>query len=327
MPPRDQPLNPPIPALHPERDALLAAVRDADPADDLPALVYADWQDEHDQPEHAELIRVMVEMGKNRGRNPEAKARRPMLLARMKELFKTSALKPLRKLESDTWKFSRGFVRDMTFWLVDRRTPRLRGGHEVTPSELADLPAVAPFDKLAWLGLMLPKVPTTEHAAAIAAVPWLSRIDRLEQFRWNSEWIRPGTLAPLAASKNLGGLRTFTTYWLIAASELASLYLAKSATGLREFPLRAAQWAVTSDTSAKPSRKAFLAAIEQILSSKRAKQFTSFGDETVDVDEALAKVLLASPHLKNVREFRFLFKSVRPKTQAEFVNRFGNEIR
>ena len=51
--------NPPIPALLPSATQLLAAVRDAGPADDLPALVYADWQDEHDQPEHAELIRLM----------------------------------------------------------------------------------------------------------------------------------------------------------------------------------------------------------------------------------------------------------------------------
>ena len=53
MPPRRTILNPSIPATFPERDALLAAVRDADTHDDLPALVYADWQEEHNQPEHA----------------------------------------------------------------------------------------------------------------------------------------------------------------------------------------------------------------------------------------------------------------------------------
>jgi uncharacterized protein (TIGR02996 family) len=41
--------------------ALLAAVR-ADPADDLPRLVYADWLEERGEVERAELIRVQVEL-------------------------------------------------------------------------------------------------------------------------------------------------------------------------------------------------------------------------------------------------------------------------
>src|SRR5213078_3097387 len=40
--------------------ALLAAIRQA-PADDAPRLVYADWLDEHGQPERAEFIRVQIE--------------------------------------------------------------------------------------------------------------------------------------------------------------------------------------------------------------------------------------------------------------------------
>lgn len=40
-------------------DALLAAVL-ANPADDLPRLVYADWLDENGQPERAEFIRHAV---------------------------------------------------------------------------------------------------------------------------------------------------------------------------------------------------------------------------------------------------------------------------
>jgi uncharacterized protein (TIGR02996 family) len=36
----------------------------ADPADDTPRLVYADWLDEHDQPGRAALIRVQVELAR-----------------------------------------------------------------------------------------------------------------------------------------------------------------------------------------------------------------------------------------------------------------------
>lgn len=44
-----------------ERDALLRAIA-ANPADDLPRLVYADWLDEHDEPERAEFIRVQCRL-------------------------------------------------------------------------------------------------------------------------------------------------------------------------------------------------------------------------------------------------------------------------
>jgi uncharacterized protein (TIGR02996 family) len=42
-------------------DALLAAVI-ASPDDDLPRLVYADWLDEHGEPERAEFVRAQVEL-------------------------------------------------------------------------------------------------------------------------------------------------------------------------------------------------------------------------------------------------------------------------
>jgi uncharacterized protein (TIGR02996 family) len=42
-------------------DALLAAVA-ANPADDLPRLVYADWLDENDRPVRAEFIRLQIEI-------------------------------------------------------------------------------------------------------------------------------------------------------------------------------------------------------------------------------------------------------------------------
>lgn len=46
-----------------EEAALLAAIL-THPEDDTPRLVYADWLDEHEQPERAELIRVQCERAK-----------------------------------------------------------------------------------------------------------------------------------------------------------------------------------------------------------------------------------------------------------------------
>ncbi len=44
----------------PDELGLLKAIA-ADPADDLPRLVYADWLDEHDRPARAEFIRLQIE--------------------------------------------------------------------------------------------------------------------------------------------------------------------------------------------------------------------------------------------------------------------------
>ena len=55
---------------HPEYLALLAAVK-AQPSDDLPRLVMADWLDEHGEEARAEFIRVQCEM--KRGDCPKCK--------------------------------------------------------------------------------------------------------------------------------------------------------------------------------------------------------------------------------------------------------------
>src|SRR5262245_37939918 len=44
-----------------DQDALLAAIRQA-PEDDAPRLIYADWLDEHGDPDRAEFIRLQIEI-------------------------------------------------------------------------------------------------------------------------------------------------------------------------------------------------------------------------------------------------------------------------
>jgi uncharacterized protein (TIGR02996 family) len=46
-----------------DRTAFLRAIA-ADPEDDTPRLVFADWLDEHDDPQRAEFIRVQVELAR-----------------------------------------------------------------------------------------------------------------------------------------------------------------------------------------------------------------------------------------------------------------------
>src|SRR5262245_37254953 len=75
-----------------EEPALLAAIL-ADPEDDLPRLAYADWLDEHGNPERAEFIRVECELARMGTReedeaNEEDEARALTLHARTRDLWK-----------------------------------------------------------------------------------------------------------------------------------------------------------------------------------------------------------------------------------------------
>jgi uncharacterized protein (TIGR02996 family) len=83
-------------ALHPEERAFLDAIIAA-PDDDLPRLVFADWLQEHDQPERAEFIRVQCELARTPAGTPEAtelKARSYALLRAHEKEWTPEALKP-----------------------------------------------------------------------------------------------------------------------------------------------------------------------------------------------------------------------------------------
>ena len=71
--------------------ALLAAIRAA-PDDDAPRLVYADWLDEHGQPERAEFIRLQCELA--RANDPSLRRREAELLAAHHDAFAGPLLAP-----------------------------------------------------------------------------------------------------------------------------------------------------------------------------------------------------------------------------------------
>lgn len=115
-----------------EREALLRAICD-NPDDDTPRLVFADWLDEHGEPERAEFIRVQIELT----RAPDEK-RRGVLEARGKELLKRHQREwtaPLTDFASDffgnPFVFRRGFVENLgsdgELLLEDRAGDRLFG--------------------------------------------------------------------------------------------------------------------------------------------------------------------------------------------------------
>jgi uncharacterized protein (TIGR02996 family) len=99
-------------------EALLQAVCE-EPDDDGPRLVYADWLEEHGDPERAEFIRVQCRLA----RLPEGDAQRPQLQRREDELLRAHEQEWLRPVEpwlfSDhgpTHAFRRGFLEVMEVW-------------------------------------------------------------------------------------------------------------------------------------------------------------------------------------------------------------------
>lgn len=321
-PPKDLRLDPPIPALHPERDALLSAVRDADPADDLPALVYADWQDEHGQPEHAELIRVMCELGRLKPRARATKARRSALLLRVKQLFKTPALEPLREMDGYLNNFRRGFVRDFRPCVLESDSGNSPQNRQVFAAQL-DMTAFVPFDKVAWATLLIPQNLSRAITEPLAVHAWLRRFQKMQQiFTIAGMWIAPGTFEPLLAAGHLCNITSFeVNVGRINGEELVRFYLHRSTESLRELHLGQLEQRVTPPSSHKPSRRAFLAAVEQIVSSKKAKQITALGNEFFTVDEALAGILLAS-QLPDTGHQHCQFGMITAKTRARLNERF-----
>jgi uncharacterized protein (TIGR02996 family) len=69
-----------------DRAAFVRAIA-ANLEDDLPRLVYADWLDEHGEPERAAFIRVQIELA----RMPPDDPRRPSLIDRQAELVSASS--------------------------------------------------------------------------------------------------------------------------------------------------------------------------------------------------------------------------------------------
>jgi uncharacterized protein (TIGR02996 family) len=80
----------------------------AHPEDDAPRLIYADWLDDHGQPDRAEFIRLQVRQARAGDDPKHALARQDELLARHEGTWRSE----LPKLQGVTWDehFSRGFV-------------------------------------------------------------------------------------------------------------------------------------------------------------------------------------------------------------------------
>ncbi len=176
----------------PTDDALLRAVL-ADPEDDAPRLIYADWLDEHGQSARAEFIRVQVALARlaedDPGRTDLSRRERALLAA-----HRTAWAAPLDGAAL-SWTFRRGFIEEVALAAANflRRGDRLF--------------AVAPVRgvRLYHVGTRVPELAACPHLSAVACLDL------------DGEPVHPSHLGVLLASPHLTRLTALS----LASSGLA----------------------------------------------------------------------------------------------------------
>jgi uncharacterized protein (TIGR02996 family) len=165
----------------PTDEALLRAVL-ADPEDDAPRLIYADWLDEHGDCDRAEFIRLQIALARDGKDDPRLRQREHQLLTahgpRWAGALEGTAL---------SWTFRRGFVEEAEvaapvflsrgeslFEVAPVRTVKLvRVG--LSGLRLASCPALARVVGLDLSGAHL----WASHLATLLASPHLTRLESL----------------------------------------------------------------------------------------------------------------------------------------------------
>jgi uncharacterized protein (TIGR02996 family) len=184
----------------------------ANPDDDTPRLVFADWLSENGDEERAEFIRVQIE----RTRLPSWDARQVHLKLREWELLTKNKKKwknKLPRLKGVSWgEFRRGFMGSAKFTSFDALRDQRDACWAATPIELAwvrwpsrrqDISALAPIAGLRELSLA-GIVTDVRVVAQVAASPLLStlRVLGIPYSRISTEGF-----TRLVASPHLGGLK------------------------------------------------------------------------------------------------------------------------
>lgn len=169
-----------------DRDALLRAIRAA-PADDTPRLVYADWLDDHGHREHAEFVRLQLELEPIRHRLDEPRTRE--LIRQLERIRPGWDRAEHECCPPEVW--ATGLRRGLPEWAeTDISTLRARGeefrASYPTLRELAvfgpsgDAPRLAGCPAVAGLDVLELAVPVGPgDAATLAESPYLAGVGTL----------------------------------------------------------------------------------------------------------------------------------------------------
>jgi uncharacterized protein (TIGR02996 family) len=190
-------------------DVFLRAIIE-DPDDDAPRLVYADWLDEHGQPERAELIRVECQLGRLLGSGPirhhlECRARQLLCISDGVFKFEGHLSEPLEARDRDLLAAHGGRWAEPLHGLVDSLAFRRGFVEEVGirgrafPAEAGDLFRLVPVRHASFSHV------SPVLAPHLAASPHLARLRSLSLAH---NRVAPRGGRALGESPHLAGLRT-----------------------------------------------------------------------------------------------------------------------
>jgi uncharacterized protein (TIGR02996 family) len=318
-----------------DRDLFLSAIL-ANPDDDLPRLVFADYLDESGDAERAEFIRVQCELAGL----PVHDLRRPVLQAREVELLRANkgrwevpgfrGTQVLRRgfveaigsnaeelISSADRLFAAAPIRELRVYVLGTRAEqlaRIPGMHRIESLDLSNnafwagyhFLTTAPFSRLrrlTWRNVMM----WADEITALGATPVASRLDFLD-VSGSPFSIEGGGVEALASAPGFAGLST-----LIAASDGQPYYncihaqgaaaIARSTTLNRLRVLDLSQHSIGDAGIGSLVRSANAASLETLDVS---------ANEIGLLGEAGIEEIIASPHLGQLRELRLGGERSRP---------------
>ena len=272
-----------------EREALIQTILD-NPADDAARLVYADWQQEHGDPFHAELIRLQCKRG-SKGK-PDKRER---------ELLKRPENAVLLERGEA---FERGFV-------TEARYASCGEGPEGPINELDDVP----LDRVLFVNCCDygDQWPTLEDAKRLAKNPVARRVRRVSFFEYTLD---ADILRALARSPHLLNLRDVVlSYSGTDSAALADLLLAKSVRGVERLLIQ-------GDTDFTD----FGEPLARVLADPRAARLRLLWVAPQYTAGSLADALLAAPELPELQvrlpnTAEWLTPAVRAALRAKYGKR------
>jgi uncharacterized protein (TIGR02996 family) len=189
-----------------DHDALLNAIGER-PEEDTPRLMYADWLEEHDQPERADFVRNQVELGRLHIDDP---ARRELVVKNVYYLshFASGWKAELPCVPGIEWgDFNRGLIEEV----------QAHNGKPVVDhaAEIFAVPGIHVL-RLRWLDR-----PILHPGRELAQVPELTR---LRVLRLVASRASAGALRELFASSYLGKLTTIDLHGNGADDAVAAMF-------------------------------------------------------------------------------------------------------
>jgi uncharacterized protein (TIGR02996 family) len=314
-----------------ERAFLQAII--ADPDDDLPRLVYADWLEENGDPDRAEFIRLQIERAR-RPRHDPARWRPGERERALEEAHRKEWLEQLPPMRYITVAFERGFP-GWVYCEVEAFVDWDEAAWQAAPVTAVSLEgsyrrAGVYRDPEEWEGLLRRLVAMRELA-------------RLRGLAFSESDFRAQEVARLLASPHLRGLRSLTVNYhgidhgdeiarvvarLRAPRYLSSLYLMGERIGMEGLRALLA-WPLLKHVRVLGLGQNDFGdeGVELLAASRRLRGLEYLDLLQSEITDRGARALAASPHLAGLAYLDLLANDdISPAGRALLVERFGERV-